>query len=110
MATHEDISIDRGRTGTIEVTVTGITNWAAMNARLFAGTTVDGTPLITLTGTIDSSFDIVSFTYTPATTADITDKFLYYEVAFYNDADTFIENAAYGIMHLHNVVKTDATT
>jgi len=111
MATRGDISIEKGRTGTIEVTVTGVDDWAGKLAKLFASTTYgDATPDIELTGTIDTATGIVTFDIIFTDTSTLTEKRYYYEVVIYEADKSYVRNTNYGNLNLLETIKTDPTT
>jgi hypothetical protein len=109
MATEQNFSIEKGRTGNIVVTVTGVSSWTGINAKLFA-TDVKGNPiLMTLIGTIDAPNNKITFPYLYADTANITQDNLYYEVVIYKTDKTYVKTTDYGLINLETGVKLDPT-
>jgi hypothetical protein len=107
MAKLQNFSIDKGRTGTIVVTVTGVSIWTGLIAKLFATDAKGGAILMTLTGTIDEGQNKISLSYTHNDTKDITLLGLYYEIVIYKEDRSYIKSTNYGMLNILPVVKTD---
>ena len=110
MAITSDITIEKGRTGTIEVTVSGIDTWAGMLAKLCASEKLGDDPVINLTGTIESTNNLVIFTYNLESTKDLEAKRYYYEIIIYNASKEFINTTNNGILNLTEAILIDPTT
>jgi hypothetical protein len=110
MATHQDFSIRKGRTGTIVVTITGITIWTDLLAKLIANEEMDASaPDIELIGTIDPVLNTATFSYTKDDTKNITASSLYYQVTIYKADGSYIKDSNYGLLNIAPVVKIDPT-
>jgi hypothetical protein len=110
MATHQDFSVSRGRTGTIIVTVTGVSSWVGLVAKLFATDAIGNAPLITITGTIDGAQNKITFSYVATDTDEIEQSSLYYEIVLYNVGRSYVKTTDYGLLNIAEVIKIDPTT
>ena len=110
MATKQNFEIEKGRSGTIVVTVTGVDDWTDILARFTASFTYLGTVLIELDGAIDESSNEVSFNYDYEDIVAITQRQLHYEVTLYKEDLSYIKNCTYGIITMRSVVDIDPTT
>ena len=110
MAVEQNFTIRRGRTSTIVVTVTGISTWTGLVAKLFASENFeDSSPTLVLTGTVDAVLNTVTFALTNAATKDITVTQLYYEITIYKADKSYLKDSNYGLIYIAPVVKEDPT-
>jgi hypothetical protein len=110
MATEQNIVITKGSTGTIVVTVTGVSSWTGLLAKLFASDVRGNAPVITLTGVIDGANNKITFTYAYSDTASLTKSPLHYDVIIYKTDKSYIKTTNYGLLGLATPVKLDPTT
>lgn len=104
MATIENIVITKGRTVAISVTVTGITDWTGLSAKLYAAKTYGGTLVLDLTGVITAVDDKIDFSYTHDDTKNITSDRYYYEIVVLKEDLTVVTNVTIGNLVLQDAV------
>jgi len=107
MATNTNFTIRKGRTGTIILTVTGVSSWTDLKAKLIASKTNGGIINISLTGVIDAENNIITFTYTHDTTKGLAVYNYYYEIVLYKEDKTYLKSINYGLIYIEDVVKID---
>jgi hypothetical protein len=112
MATEQNFSIRKGRTCTVTVTITGVSVWTDLVARLFADYDLEvSAPLIVLTGTINQGNSTASFDFTNQTTLElVAQSSLRYEVGLYKSDGSYIKDTNYGLIHIGPVVKEHPNT
>lgn len=110
MATEQNFSITKGRTGTIIATITGVASWTGINARLVASRDYEGTPAIDLDGEIDEVNNQITFTYTFSDTKDLDYTSYVYEIIIYKDDKSYIKRALYGTISINRSVVIDPTS
>jgi len=106
MAENENFTIEKARGGTIVVTVTGVTSWTGILAKLVAsegfGVT---TPDISLTGIIDPVTNKISFSFTQSHTELLTSDLFHFEVILYKSDGSFgPRNCTKGMLTLEEVI------
>jgi len=109
MATKQDIEIIKGRTGTIIDTVTGVASWDGVSAKMFIAREYEGTPILTLDGTIDEGNNKISFSYVADDTEELPAASYYYEIVIFKADRSYIKTVTTGILSLIKPVKVDPT-
>jgi hypothetical protein len=110
MGTNTDISIERGRTGTIVLSVVDLPDSEELIAKLYAVGVMGNAPQIVLEGVIKIDLGTITFDYKMADTKNITIRSLYYEVVVYLADKSFVKNVTSGLMYIIDTVKIDPTT
>jgi hypothetical protein len=112
MATQTNFSIRKGRTCTIVVTITGITIWTDLIAKLVAAYDMESSVLdIELTGYIDPVAGTATFNFTPESTEELeAQTSLRYEVTIYKTDGSYVKDSNYGLLNIAPAVKIDPTT
>ena len=105
MAISANISIERGRTGVIEVEIDDLPIVEGLKTKFFANTKIGDPTLFTLTGTISGS--TISFSYTYDITKTLSMRRLYYEVVVYTESRDYVKTVTYGLLNVSGVVKVD---
>lgn len=109
MAKIVNIEIERYRTQTILVDVTGISDWTDINAKFVLKDSVDDTEKLVLDGTVDGPNNAVTFDVL-YDSLDTCEKNVYdYEVVLYKDDKTFVENCTKGECKILGVLRQDPT-
>jgi hypothetical protein len=111
MAVIKNFKIEKARVGTIRVTVSGVTDWTGLSAKLIAGNNYEETdPEISLSGSINPATNIITFFLDfEDTDSLIVDDALYYEVVIYNSDKSVLANCTMGTITVNPVVKIDPT-
>lgn len=107
----ENINIEKGRTGTIEVVIEDlpVLSEGELLAKLYAVGTMGNTPEMELVGEISSDNSTITFEYDADDTKDLTVKSLNYEIVVYTADKTYIATTTYGLLHIMDSVKIDPT-
>ena len=107
MATEQNFTIRKGRTGNVVVTVSDITNWTGLLAKLYIYDEIEQSSVVlTLTGTIDAPNNKVTFPYTHTDTDDLEGgKSYYYDVTIYNATNTYVKDSNYGLIYVAPVAQ-----
>lgn len=101
----QNIKIARARTGDIIVTVSDITNWTGLLAALYIATDTDSTVLISLTGTIDTVANTITFSYVKEETALLTANRYLYEVVLYDQTLTIVKTTTRGVVIVEPILQ-----
>jgi hypothetical protein len=103
------ISIDKGRTGTIELIVTGLPDLEGLLFKFFAVKTLGDATEIELEGTLDSDTETITFGYDYTTTKDLETGSYYYEIVTYTANKSYIRTVNIGLLKVIDVVQIDPT-
>jgi len=109
MATQQNFSIRKGRSGTITVSVTGVSDWTDIEAVLVAALRSEDTLAMELTGSIDEANNVITFDYTFDDTDNLQASKYQYEVILYKSNKSYVKTVLYGVMTVVGVVKVDPT-
>lgn len=104
-----NIDIDRGRTGTIVLSVDDLPESEELRTKLYATSVMGNPPCIILDGVISSDHEDITFTYDCDDTKNIRERNLYYEVVVYLEDRSFIKNVVNGLLRIVDTVKIDPT-
>ena len=108
MASNVDISVRKGRTGAIVVTVTGVDSWTDLLSKLIASKPLGKTtPDIELEGTIDTDANTITFDHLHATTSDLKIGGYQYQTTIYKADKTYLKEVTYGILEIKEVPRVD---
>jgi hypothetical protein len=115
MATNINITIEKGRTGSIVTTVTGVTDWTGLIVELVATKRInrslqigDDSDII-LKGTINPANNTITFEYTFDDTININVQGYYYEIILFKEDKSYIRNIDYGILTILETILNDPT-
>lgn len=109
MATLQNFSITKGRTHTLIVTVTGVTSWTDLKAKLVAAKEPEGTAVIEEAGEIDSENETLTFTLSFDDVKRLSSPAYKYEVILYKDDKSFVKTVTYGTMRIEASIVLDPT-
>lgn len=109
MAEIENLRIEQGRSGSVVVTITGVTDWTGIVAKLFAAASYGSSPVMTLTGSINDQTDVVTFDYSHSDTKELSLKRYYYEVVLYKADKSEVKTSTIGILTVDPVIVVDPT-
>lgn len=112
MATEQHFSIRKGRTCTVVVTITGVSDYTGLVAKLFADVDMGvSAPQIVLTGTIAPAQNTASFDFADDTTAPLeAQSSLRYEVSLFKADGSYIKDTNYGLINIGPVVNEHPNT
>ena len=106
MATESNFSIRRGRTGTITVTVTGVSDWNNMIAKLYAYSDQESSSVdMVLTGTCDGPNNKITFNYSHSDTKVLMKSSYYYDITIYKADYSYVKDVNYGLIYIEPVAK-----
>jgi hypothetical protein len=104
MATEQHFSIRKGRTCSITVNVTDVSDYTGLVAKLFASYDDSEVELV-LDGTIDPVANTITFATTAADTASLeAQSSLRYEVSLYKADGSYVKDTNYGLINIGPVV------
>jgi len=110
MATEQNFSIRKGRTCSITVNVTDVSDYTGLVAKLFASYD-DSEVVLVLTGTIDPPTNTIAFATTAADTETLEPQSsLRYEVSLYKSDGSYVKDTNYGLINIGPVVKEHPNT
>jgi hypothetical protein len=103
------VTIEKGRTGTIELTVDGIPLLEGLLVKFVASKKFGDDPVIDLDGILDSDGRTISFDYVFDTASSLTAGQYYYEIIIYTADKTYVSTGNNGSLRIKDVILIDPT-
>lgn len=103
------ITIDKGRTGVIELTLAGVPDVANLLYKFVAVQKIGDDPSIELDGILESDGITILFEHEHVDTHEMTVGSYYYEIILYTAAKTYIRTVNSGLLKILSAIKVDPT-
>lgn len=110
MATNKNFELRQGRTGNILATITGISDWTDILARMFITKGLNPpSEKLELVGVVDVSANKITFPYTFDNTDALKADTYAYEIILYKADKTYVKTALYGTLKMIKSQTIDPT-
>jgi hypothetical protein len=103
------VTIDKGRTGTIELIIEGIPVLEGLLVKFVASKKIGDDPVINLAGILNSDGETIDFEYLYNTASEIAAGAYYYEIIVYSVDKTYVNTVNRGSLRIKDVVLIDPT-
>ena len=101
--------IRQGRTGAIEVDVTGVSDWTGIQAKFSAMRKGDSVPTLLLDGTINTQTSVIMFYYTHDDTKDLVIGVYDFEATIFLDDLQYVKDPIVGLLTVRPAIVINPT-